>query len=380
MRVAIVAGEVSGDILGAGLIHELNLLNSNIEFVGIGGELMKQEGFVSDAEMDKLSIMGLDGLFENILDILAIRRNLLCKLLENPPDVFIGIDAPDFNLSLEKRLRNHGVPTVHYVSPTVWAWRGGRIKKIRQAVDLMLTLFPFEETYYQEQGVPVKYVGHPLAQKLAPELGIEAVVDELKKLKKKGVSLVAVLPGSRRSEVKLLGQLFIETIIAIKQNLPNAEFIIPLANNRVAAQLDRILLDYPQIADYLHLVDGKYSTQSMQVADVVLLASGTAALESALLAKPTVVSYKLSTLTLWYARRSFAVKYFSMPNHLLDEPVVPEIMQDNATVENLSNAVLSYFSDEQLYKKTQQQLATIHQKLNLDSNKLAAQAIMNLVQ
>lgn len=386
LKVAIVAGETSGDILGAGLIRELKLqANVEIEFSGIGGELMKKEGFVSEAVMDKLSIIGFDGLRESLREILSIRKKLEKRLKFDPPDVFIGIDVPDFNLTLEKRLRKEGIKTVHYVSPTVWAWRSYRIFKIRRAVSLMLTLFPFESSYYEERNIPVKFVGHPLAKRLKPEFQFEDIHPDIQVFKqaREGKKIIAVLPGSRRSEIQALGNLFLDTVKRIHERDEQAVFVVPLANKSTGELLQQLLIDHPDqryLEDCLYFFHGEHSADIMRISEVVLLASGTAALESTLLAKPTVVAYKLSRMTYWFARMTSTVKYASMPNHLLEKPIVPEFLQDNANVENLSTAVLNYLNDDILYADTCEQLATIHPMLDESADEQSASAVLSHIQ
>ena len=386
LKIAIVAGEISGDILGAGLIRELKLqTHTEIEFLGIGGELMEKEGFISDAVMDKLSIIGFEGLRENLREILSIRKKLERRLKLNPPDVFIGIDVPDFNLTLERRLRKEGIKTIHYVSPTVWAWRSYRIFKIRRAVSLMLTLFPFEKNYYEQRNVPVKFVGHPLAKKLRPEFEFADIHPDIQRFKqaREDKKVIAVLPGSRRSEIQSLGSLFLDTIKQIHEKDKNTIFVVPLANKSTGKQLQQLLHDHQDqkyLENCLYFFRGEHSADIMRISEVVLLASGTAALESALLAKPTVVAYKISRMTYWFARLTSTVKHASMPNHLLVKPVVPEFLQDNANVENLSNAVLNYLNDAVLYAETSQQLATIHPMLDKSSDEHAASAILSHIQ
>ena len=382
LKIAIVAGETSGDILGAGLIRELkSQSNTAIEFSGIGGELMSKEGFVSDAEMEKLSIMGFEGLRENLREILSIRKKLEQRLKFDPPDVFIGIDVPDFNLTLELRLRKVGIKTIHYVSPTVWAWRSYRIHKIRKAVSLMLTLFPFEEKYYQQHNVPVEFVGHPIAKRLNPVVDVAEIDPEILIFKQthQNQKCIAILPGSRRSEIKALGKLFLDTVKVIHERDPSCIFLLPVANKSVGEILQDMISSHPDqeyLEQCVYFFHGEHSADIMRISEVALLASGTAALESALLAKPTVVAYKLSTFTSLFVRFTTTVKYFSMPNHLLDKPIVPEFMQSNASVENLSNAVLNFLNDKNLYAETVQQLATIHAKLDKNSDRRAASAVL----
>lgn len=374
MKIALVAGETSGDILGAGLVAELRQRFPHAEFVGIAGPLMQKQGVTSLADMEKLSIMGLDGLFGSLREILQIRSRLIDTLLTDRPDVFIGIDAPDFNLTVEQKMRDMGIPAVHYVSPTVWAWRSYRIHKIRRSVDLMLTLFPFEADFYRRNNVPVKFVGHPITKRVEP---FARDVSLREQLLGNGEKLVAVLPGSRRSELKRLGALFVSVMRKLHQQDQNLRFVVPLANENVGQLFRQHLHD--QDRDFLTLVEGAQSLEAMGAADVVLLASGTAALESALLARPTVVAYRLSWLTYWFARATTTVKHASMPNHLLDQPIVPELIQSEATEGNLVKAVQRYLRDPELCEKTSQQLATIHAKLDFAADQLAADAIVELL-
>ncbi|MGH1538841.1 MAG: lipid-A-disaccharide synthase [Arenicella sp.] len=375
MKIAIVAGETSGDILAAGLISALKKKYPQAEFMGIAGPLMQDQGMVSVADMQKLSIMGLDGLLGSIGEILSIRKNLLETLLADPPDIFIGVDAPDFNLTLEEKLRQQGILTVHYVSPTVWAWRSYRIHKIRRAVDLMLTLFPFEADFYKQHKVPVKFVGHPIAQSVKPH---DCDPEFRERYADQEQTLLAVLPGSRSSEIKRLGGLFLDVMRSLYQKDHSLRFIVPLVNERIHEQFEVFI--QPEDHEFLYLVGGEQSRTAMSAADIVLLASGTAALEAALLAKPTVVAYKLSWLTYWFAKATTAVKHASMPNHLLPEPIVPEFIQQQATVENLVAALQTYLKDAGLRTKTSQQLATIHAKLDYDADQLAADAIVELLE
>jgi len=373
MKIALVVGETSGDILGADLLKSLKNRFPNAEFIGIAGPLMQAEGMHSLAEMDKLSIMGFDGLRKSLREILAIRRHLIRYLIDNPPDVFIGIDAPDFNLTVEEQLRATGIPVVHYVSPTVWAWRKYRIHKIRRAVDLMLTLFPFEKEFYQQHNVPVEFVGHPLAAEVSPK---KMDLMYRGKFVMGKQSLVAVLPGSRTSEIKKLGPLFIDVMRELNAE-DDMQFIIPTATPK----LRRLLEDYLEDNDaaFIHLVAGSESRRAMSASDMVLLASGTAALEAALLAKPMVVAYKLSWLTYLFAKATTTVKHASMPNHLLDEPIVPEFLQLDASKAKLVKAVRRYMHDEDLREQTSQKLAEIHPQLAYDSSELAVDAIEQML-
>ena len=374
MRIALVAGETSGDILGADLLKSLKQRFPKVEFLGIAGPLMQAEGMQSMAEMDKLSIMGLEGLRKSLREILSIRRQLISYLIDNPPDLFIGIDAPDFNLTVEERLRKAGIPVVHYVSPTVWAWRKYRIRKIRRAVDLMLTLFPFEKTFYQQHDVPVEFVGHPLTAEIQPKK-----VDIMYRgnYASDKQMLIAVLPGSRTSEIRALGPLFIDVMRELNKDGDGVQFIIPT----VTSKLRRLFKGFLDTNDgnFIHLVDGSESRRAMSASDMVLLASGTAALEAALLAKPMVVAYKLSWLTYFFAKATTTVKHASMPNHLLEKPIVPEYIQLAASKNNLITEIRRYMQDDELREQTSQKLAEIHPQLAYDSSELAVDAIEELL-
>lgn len=368
MKIGIVAGEKSGDYLGAQLITEIKQRYPDAEFIGLCGPLMQQQGAVTLAEMEKISIMGFDGLLSSIGEILAIRKKIRLHMLAWKPDVFIGIDVPDFNLSLEKKLKNNGIPTVHYVSPTVWAWRGGRIKKIRKAVTMMLTLFPFEETYYQKNNTPVKYVGHPLASTVRQWQSDEEFIQ---RHKPDGKRLIAILPGSRMGEVSRLAPVMLEGVKRLSGQYPDLNFVLPAANEKIKKYLSEELnIENVPIT----VIDGQ-SRELLAICDMTVLASGTAALEAGLFAKPMVVMYKVSKLTEFYASRSMQVEHFSMPNHLLSPPIVPELIQEKASVDNMVDEVRRLLNDEIYYKNMQMKLASIAPNLDEPSAQLACDAI-----
>lgn len=372
MRVGIVAGEKSGDFLGSELIRALRDRYPGAEFVGLCGPLMQQQGAISLAEMEKISIFGLDGLFSSLIEILSIRNKLYRHFQAWQPDVFIGIDVPDFNLALERKLKKRGVPTVHYVSPTVWAWRSGRISKIRASVDLMLVMFPFEEDYYRAQQTPVKYVGHTLAKEI-----LRWSLDQQfhSSLNLADGRVIALLPGSRMSEVSRLAGEMINGARQLALSYPDLHFLIPAANPKIASYLRSALqLDSPKF----RIVDG-HSRDILALADVAVLASGTAALEAALFATPMVVMYKVSWLSAIVFKRSIRVKHFSMPNHLTDPPVVPELIQQSATAENMVEEVTKLLLDADYYSQQQSALGKIAPKLAADSAKLACDAIDQLL-
>lgn len=375
MKIGIVAGEKSGDYIGSQLIVAIKKHYPKAEFIGLAGPLMIEQGATSLDEMDKISIMGFDGLLSSIGEILAIRKRLFNYFKNNSIDVFVGIDVPDFNLVLEKKLKQLGIPVVHYVSPTVWAWRGGRINKIRKSIDLMLALFPFEENYYQKQGIPVQYVGHPLASEIeqcSPDSTTRAAYA------KPDETLMAILPGSRMSEVSRLASTMFSGAVTLKKKYPELCFVVPAANDKLANYLQQVLARYPDLNECLTIENGN-SRRVLANCDITVLASGTAALEAALFAKPMVVMYRVSWASLVMVKMTRTVDYFSMPNHLTDTPVVPELMQDNATSDNLVNEVSKLLDDEVLFEQTKKTLATILPRLKTDSGELASQAIFSLL-
>jgi len=368
MKVGIVAGEKSGDYLGSELIKAIKARYPKAEFVGLCGPLMQQEGATTLAEMDKISIMGFEGLLSSLGDILAIRKKIKQHMLDWQPDVFVGIDVPDFNLSLEKKLKKKGIPTVHYVSPTVWAWRGKRIKKIKKAVTMMLTLFPFEEAFYQNKRTPVKYVGHPLAKTVLGWRIDPAFAQKNKPQRKK---LVAILPGSRVGEVSRLAPIMLEGVTQLAKKYPELCFVIPAANDKISQYLDQEL---SVSSTPVKVLQGQ-SRELLALCDLTVLASGTAALEAGLFAKPMVVMYKVSKFSEWYASRSMVVEHFSMPNHLTSPPIVPELIQENATVENMVNEVSKLIDQSDYYQQMHKTLAEIAPALDEDSGELACDAI-----
>ncbi len=370
----MVAGETSGDLLGARLISAITKQQKNVEFSSICGPRMVALGAESMFPMEDISVMGLDDLATRLLKIIRVRKRIAEHFIQNPPDVFVGIDVPDFNLGLETRLREKGIPTVHYVSPTVWAWRGYRIRKIRRAVDHMLTLFPFEAEYYRRHSVPVTYVGHPIADEVSPEVDKNAM---RARFKVTADQLVALLPGSRRSELKRLGGLFLSVAESLVHQHRDVEFIAPFANQTTKDYFSSLLQKRKEkLPIQLHLGS---SRDALASCDVALLASGTAALEAALLAKPMVVTYKVSWLTGLLVKMFAHVRYFSMPNNLLGTPVVPELLQSRATVVNLTRAVAEFLDNPTMRNETTQRLAQIHHLLKCDASERAAGVILKLV-
>ncbi|RDE18524.1 lipid-A-disaccharide synthase [Motiliproteus coralliicola] len=372
MRIAIVAGEASGDILGAGLVKALQSLSPEpITFEGIAGPLMQAQGVQSRFPMDRLSVMGLVEVLGRLRELLGIRKQLIENWLQDPPDLFIGIDAPDFNLTLEQKLHEAGIPTVHYVSPSVWAWRQKRVQKIARATDLMLCLLPFEAAFYDKSGVDARFVGHTLADELPLEPDKEAARDALGLDRAK--RYVALLPGSRAGEVERLAPLFLEAAQRCLEPQPDLEFIIPSANDSRHQQLEQLL---QQHSLPVHLTRGQ-SQQVMLAADVVLLASGTAALECMLLKTPMVVSYRVAPLSYMILSRMVKVPYVSLPNLLADRMLVPELIQQQATAPALAEALLKQLDDPQDQRDSFYEL---HQQLRLDASESSAKAVLELLE
>lgn len=337
LRIAILAGEASGDILGAGLLHALHGRVEQLEIVGVGGELMAAQGLRSRFPMERLSVMGLVEVLGRLPELLRRRARLAEELIADPPDVFVGIDAPDFNLGLERRLRRAGIPTVHYVSPSVWAWRRKRIFSIRKSTDLMLTLLPFETRIYEEHQIAVRFVGHPLANQIPLEPD-QAAARAALGLAAEG-ELVALLPGSRGGEIRQLAEPFLDTARWLLQRRPELRFLLPAANDRRHGELAALIAE--KYADLpLELTRGR-SREVMAAADSILIASGTATLEAMLLKKPMVVAYRMAPLTYKILSRLISSRHIALPNLLADRRMVPEVLQDEVRAEVLGAAAVA---------------------------------------
>ncbi|MDS4029605.1 MAG: lipid-A-disaccharide synthase [Candidatus Contendobacter sp.] len=377
MYVAIVAGELSGDLLGAGLIAALRAQDPQLRFTGVGGPAMLAQGFQSLVPMERLAVMGLVEVLRHLPDLLALRRQLYRQFIADPPLAFIGIDAPDFNLGLERRLRAHGIPTVHYVSPSVWAWRPWRVRKIVRAVDLMLTLFPFEAAFYRDHGVPVRTVGHPLADAIPLRSDPLAARRALGLPGPDEAPVVALLPGSRWGEVSRLGPLLLDTAVWLGARRPELRFVLPAATPRLYAMLAGMQTERAPALP-LTLAQGQ-SRAAMAAADVVLLASGTATLEAMLLKRPMVVAYRVAPVTAWLARRLVRISHFALPNLLAGRELVPEFIQEAATVENLGPAVLRWLDQPLARNRLTAEFDALHRELRRDASRQAAEAIMELL-
>ncbi len=374
LRIGIVAGEASGDILGASLIKSLRAQHPEIEFEGIGGPLMIAEGFDSWFVMERLSVMGLIEPLKHLRELLAMRRSLKERFIDNPPDLFLGIDSPDFNLGLEIALREAGILTAHYVSPSVWAWRSGRVKKIARAVDRMLTLFPFEEQFYRQHNVAVTFVGHPLADQfpLESEHGPAREALALAGDKK----IIALMPGSRGGEVRLLAPVFIETARWCLHQRPDLQFIMPAANSERHEQLQQLLREQGSGLP-IELIEGQSQT-AMAASDAVLMASGTTTLEALLLKRPMVVTYKLTWLSYQIISRMLISKFFSLPNLLADEAMVPELLQNEVRPEMLGPLLLDRLQDDQ-QRQLQQRFTDIHKELKRGASERAAEVLLRMI-
>lgn len=373
---AIVAGEASGDILGAGLIRSLRLRYPNARFVGIGGDEMIAEGFHSLVPMERLSVMGLVEVLGRIQELFDIRARLMDYLLATPPDVVIGIDSPDFTLGIERRCRDAGIPTAHYVSPSVWAWRQKRIFKIAKSVNLMLTLFPFEARFYEEHSVPVAFVGHPLADRI-PMMPDTAGARQSLGLQQ-DAPVMAILPGSRGGEVERLGTLFLEAARWIQGKRPDLQLVIPCVNRERERQV-RALVEALDVKLAVTIVRGR-SREVMASSDVVLLASGTATLEAMLLKKPMVVGYRLSRVSYALVSRLVKVPFVALPNLLAKEQLVPELLQDNASPESLGEAVLERLENESERARLTAAFSRLHEQLRQGADEQSAAAISALIE
>ena len=371
--IALVAGEASGDLLGSHLIEALKQSLPNARFIGIGGPKMQAAGMDIMFPMDKLAVFGVIDALIHYRELLGIRNKLKASLIATPPDLFIGIDAPDFNLDLEIVLKQRGIPTVHYVSPSIWAWRGERIHKIKNAVSHILTLFPFEAAIYEKAGIPVTYVGHPLADML-PEIPKRDLMREQMRIQKQ-TKVFALLPGSRRSEVRYLAATYIETARQILKKLPDAQFLVPLASRETRTIFEDTLWKLEAQELPITMLFG-HAHDAMIAADGVLVASGTATLEAALLKRPMVITYKMLPLTYWLSKRKAYLPYVGLPNVLAGKFVVTEILQDDATPENLAQALLNLVGDKNAVAELEILFGHMHTQLKQDTAHKAAQAIL----
>ncbi len=369
LTVALVAGEASGDILGAGLMQAIRAQRPDVQFVGVGGPRMEALGLKSYFPLERLAVMGLVEVLGRLPELLARRKRLVRTLLEVRPDVFVGIDAPDFNLDLAHKLRRAGIKTVHYVSPSVWAWRQKRVLKIRDACDLMLTLFPFEAKFYDEHQVAVRFVGHPLADTIALTTDRAAARQALG-LPQTGL-IVALMPGSRGGEVARLGPLFLDAADRLRSMRLGIRFVLPCATPERRLQLEQMLAgrDLP-----LTLLDG-HSHEALAACNAVLIASGTATLEALLYKRPMVVAYSVAPLTFHILRRMVKSPYVALPNLLAQRQLVPELLQDAATPDAMAQRLSSLLDNGDVQTEG---FDAIHRTLRCDASTQAAAAVLEL--
>ena len=374
-RIAIIAGEASGDLLAARLILALKALKPDLVFEGIAGPEMQAAGCTSLFPMEKLSVMGLVEVLKDLPALLSIRKQLKERWLATPPDLFIGVDAPYFNLPLAAKLHAEGIPTVHYVSPSIWAWREQRVKKIQGKIDLMLTLFPFEVDFYKKHQVTAQFVGHPLADEVQFNASVQEARQQLSLDLAKPV--LGVLPGSRTKEVQALGAVFLQTAQVLKAKYPDLQIVIPTVRADLKAQLQTIQQTVTPDLSITYL-EGQ-SRLLMQAADYLLMASGTAVLEGMLAGRLMVAAYKVSPLTWWLVQtfKLAKVKYVTLPNNLAGEELVPELLQDRANLTELVAVIESLVQlpaerRHYIFKRFQ----ALHTQLHCDASAKAAQAIM----
>ncbi|ALM91540.1 MULTISPECIES: lipid-A-disaccharide synthase [Alteromonas] len=373
LRIAMVAGEPSGDVLAAGMVGELKRLYPDAIIEGIGGPNMQAQGFHSLFDMETLSVMGLVEVLSHLPAILKVKKALLAHFSNNPPDIFVGIDAPDFNLRVEKELKAKGIKTIHYVSPTIWAWREKRVHKIAKAAGRVLGLFPFEQQVYDKYDVPYTFVGHTMADSIALTPDQQASRKTLNLPIDKPV--LAVLPGSRRGEVDTLLPIFIKTMEKIAAQRPDVEFVIPAANTHRLEQINSMLKEANNVTERLpiHVTEGT-SRDAMIASDVILLASGTATLEAMLCKRPMVVAYKLSPITYKIMQRLYKAPFFALPNLLANEALVPELLQDDVNPDTLSQQALTYFDSDNTDLISR--FTDLHHTLKCNADKTAAQAVV----
>jgi lipid-A-disaccharide synthase len=377
--IAIVANEPSGDQLGALVVRALRERRPDLRFVGVAGPQMQAEGCVTWLPLEQLAVMGFVEVLKELPCLLRLRRRLVARLRAESPALFLGIDAPDFNLGVERRLRRAGIPSVHLVCPTVWAWRPGRVKTIRRSVDLMLSIFPFEEAFLQRHRVPVQYIGHPLADDIP--LAVDRIQARQALHEPEAGTLIALLPGSRRSEMERLAAPFIETALWCQRQRPFLRFIVPLVSPRLRASFEQQMRRCHAGSSAIRLLDGQ-SREAMAAADLVLTASGTATLEALLLKRPMLVGYRLNPLT-WALVNGLGlvkVPYAAMANLLVGRELAPEFLQARCRADQLGPALLALLDDQERQREIVKAYTKVHRQLRRDAAASAAEAILTLLE
>ncbi|CAI1026945.1 lipid-A-disaccharide synthase [Serratia quinivorans] len=374
LTIGLVAGETSGDILGAGLIRALKAQIPDARFVGVAGPLMQAEGCETWYEMEELAVMGVVEVLERLPRLLKIRKDLTRRFSELKPDVFVGIDAPDFNITLEGRLKQRGIRTIHYVSPSVWAWRQKRVFKIGKATDLVLAFLPFEKAFYDRFNVPCRFIGHTMADAMPLQ------PDKLAARATLGIApdarCLALLPGSRGAEVEMLSADFLKTAQLLRTRYPELELVVPLVNAKRREQFERIKAEVaPELR--VHLLNGQ-GREAMIASDAALLASGTAALECMLAKCPMVVGYRMKPFTFWIAQRLVKTPYVSLPNLLAGREIVTELLQHDCVPDKLAASIMPLLEDSPQTDELKQAFLNLHQSIRCGADEQAAQAVLEL--
>jgi len=374
--IAIVAGESSGDLLGSHLIKALRLNRTDLKFIGVAGPKMMKEGAASYFPMEELSVRGYFEALRKLFHLIKLRKNLLKKILDAKPDLFIGIDAPDFNFWIERQLKKKGIPVIHYVSPSIWAWRRSRLKKIKKSIDHMLTIFPFEKNIYSKANIQATFVGHPLAEMIPLHPNKKKAQDKLKIIKASRV--IALLPGSRQGEVKWHAQLLIDSAIEISKRIRDVKFLVPLPTRETYEIFSKTLFKNTQAELDIQLLIG-HASIAINAADAVIVASGTATLETALYKKPMIVIYKMSTISWQILKRMRYLPYVSIPNILLNKFLVPELLQNDATPENITAKTIEILKDSSYRKHLLVQFTKIHFQLKQNTSDRLNKVILKFI-
>ncbi len=374
--IAIVAGESSGDLLGSHLIKSLKSARPDLKFIGIAGPKMMKEGAVSFFSMEELSVRGYFEVFRKLFHLIKLRKKLLNQILKEKPDLFIGVDAPDFNFWIEKQLKKKGVPVIHYVSPSIWAWRGNRLRKIKKSIDHMLTIFPFEKNIYSKANIQATFVGHPLAEMIPLYPNKKKAQNKLKIIK--ATKVIALLPGSRQGEVKWHAQLLIDSATEISKKIRDVKFLVPLPTRETYDIFSKTLFKNTLAELDIQLLIG-HASDAINAADLVIVASGTATLETALYKKPMIVIYKMSSISWQILKRMRYLPFVSLPNILLNKFLVPELLQSDATSENISSKAIEILKDASYRKNLLTQFTKIHHQLKQNTSDRLNRVILKLI-